>query len=232
MKSINRIALLISAVIAATCSATQEKLEISNFTKDSVDKRPMETINDPVMGGSSHSSQEQKDGYLLWHGQVKNVWFLQAPGFCILRTAGKQSFPSNLGDYSGISYIVSKSAHMLSPMSAQLDNGTRSQGVFPVPVTYHADLTALEVPNEPDKVELFAPWSAFTGMFRGQKVKAPPLTKELLSKANMIGLSTYSSHKAGQFKVDLFKIYASNSEINHDNLRKVVDSKKPVPYSS
>lgn len=231
MKSINFAVLLISAVIAATCSTTQAKLEISDFTKDSADRRSMETINDPVMGGSSHSSQEQNDGYLFWHGQVKDVWFLQAPGFCILRTAGKQSFPSNLGDYAGISYIVSDSTKMLLPMSAQLMNGVRSE-FLSVPVTYHADLTVLEVPNEPDKIELFAPWSAFTGMFRGQNVTAPPLTKELLSKTNQIGLSTYSSHKAGRFQVDLFQIYASNSKISHENLRKDVDSKKPVRYSS
>jgi len=217
-----------SAVIAAT---TQAKLEISDFTKDSADRRPMETINDPVMGGSSHSSQEQKEGYLCWHGQQKVVWFLQKPGFCILRTAGKQSFPSNLGDYSGISYIVSDTTKMLLPMSAHIMNGVRSE-VLSVPVTYHAELTAFEVPNEPDKIELFAPWSAFTGMFRGQNVTAPPLTKELLSKTNQVGLSTYSSHKAGHFEVDLFQIYASNSKINHGNLRKDVNSKKPVRYSS
>jgi len=217
-KAVYHVALLILAALFVATSATQDKLEIANFTTNGNENRPMDTINDPVMGGSSYSSQEQKDGYLDWHGRVRIVWFLLSPGFCILRTAGRQTFPSNLGDYSGISYIVSRNTNMLLPMSAQIENGVISPNGDPV--TYTAVLSEIPVPNDPDKVELYAPWSAFTGMFHGQHVDAPHLDYDLLSRVFRVGLSTYSSHKRGEFEVKLYEIYAkSGTTESHRHLR-------------
>uniref|UniRef100_A0A7S2RXS1 NADH:ubiquinone oxidoreductase intermediate-associated protein 30 domain-containing protein n=1 Tax=Eucampia antarctica TaxID=49252 RepID=A0A7S2RXS1_9STRA len=199
-----------------SASSPDVKVTIADFTDDGKDdRRTMETINDPVMGGSSHSSQEQKKDFLYWHGEVKNVWFLKSPGFCIVQTAGEQSFPQNLGDFAGISYVVNISHDMLLPLTAQLNNGAWSSEGYPI--TYHAILQ--NVSSYDGKVELFAPWSSFTGMFHGKEVTAPALNTVGLSKVDRLGLSTFYSHKAGEFSVELFEIFAKDTTQSPRGLR-------------
>eukprot|EP00560_Eucampia_antarctica_P001982 CAMPEP_0197835580 /NCGR_PEP_ID=MMETSP1437-20131217/26281_1 /TAXON_ID=49252 ORGANISM="Eucampia antarctica, Strain CCMP1452" /NCGR_SAMPLE_ID=MMETSP1437 /ASSEMBLY_ACC=CAM_ASM_001096 /LENGTH=185 /DNA_ID=CAMNT_0043441137 /DNA_START=131 /DNA_END=685 /DNA_ORIENTATION=+ len=185
-------------MISASIS-TGTKVAIADFTQNGEPslRREMETVNDPVMGGTSYSSQEQEHDFLLWSGKVNIVSFLHAPGFCILMTAGEQNFPQNLAEFSGMSYVVSRSSNMLMPMSAEIHNGyVSSSGI---PVVYVGVLE--ERPLDDDKVELYASWSSFKGMFRGQHVSsAPPLNEEGLNQINRVGLSTFSSHEAGEFR--------------------------------
>lgn len=190
-------------------------LYIADFTKEGKgEKRMMQTLDDPVMGGSSHSYETQEEDYLKWYGEVEEVWFLRSPGFCIVETAGfDQTFPKNLGDYSGVSFVVNLSDDTLLPLSAQLDNHYFTSGSFWYPqgrrVIYHAKLTQISSTDD-GKVELYAPWSEFKGMFHGQKVNAPPLDSVGLSHVDQVGLSTYWSHKSGKFEVKLYEIYARN----------------------
>eukprot|EP00978_Attheya_sp_CCMP212_P031297 scaffold117761_cov42-Attheya_sp.AAC.1 len=168
----------------------------------------METMNDPVMGGTSFSSAKIDGGTLVWQGEVHIVSFLQSPGFCIVQTSGRQHF-SGLGDTSGISFIVKDNGNMILPMGAQISTGAVSSKGYPV--TYVGTLA--ERNRKGGFLELYAPWDSFKANFRGQVLPdAPPLEKNELNKTNRIGLSTYQSHTAGAFRVDISKIVAGISE--------------------
>lgn len=246
-------------------------VEITDFTS-SDNVRDMNTVDDPVMGGSSHSTSTLNPSCcLIWEGTVEEVWFLESPGFCILETSGRQSFPG-LSTTSGVSFFVSanKGDMSLLPLTAQITTGSMS--VRGRPVTYEGILMArkhyTQVLNDDDfygeedvegwfdddhttvkgdfldddftvkqensywydddatvkeenegggggvtVVELYAPWTSFQGTFRGQKVMdAPPLNALELEKTYRIGLSTYASHKAGSFRLELIKIVAGDDE--------------------
>mmetsp|Transcript_19505 Transcript_19505/g.28727 ORF Transcript_19505/g.28727 Transcript_19505/m.28727 type:complete len:272 (+) Transcript_19505:39-854(+) len=247
-------------------------VEITDFTS-SDNVRDMNTVDDPVMGGSSHSTSTLNPSCcLIWEGTVEEVWFLESPGFCILETSGRQSFPG-LSTTSGVSFFVSanKGDMSLLPLTAQITTGSMS--VRGRPVTYEGILMArkhytqvhdefddfygekdvegvslenLEFNTDIDDcysselekensywydddatvkeenegggggvtvVELYAPWTSFEGTFRGQKVMdAPPLNALELEKTYRIGLSTYASHKAGSFRLELIKIVAGDDE--------------------
>jgi len=52
----------------------------------SVDNSTWVEQDDPVMGGGSRGTWVVEDGIGLWRGAVTNVSFLQAPGFCAVKT--------------------------------------------------------------------------------------------------------------------------------------------------
>jgi Complex I intermediate-associated protein 30 (CIA30) len=165
----------------------------------------MKTIDDPVMGGSSHSSFILGVNRLVWEGEVETVSFLDAPGFCNLQTADKQDF-SILKDSTGISFLVSSSgSDFLHPMGLQIENGERTK--FGIPVVYWCQGTEIKHLDD-DTIEMYAKWEDFTATAYGQDVKAPALTPENLSKTFMVGLTTYLSHQSGPFRLELLSIVA------------------------
>eukprot|EP00957_Ditylum_brightwellii_P065689 4982391-Ditylum_brightwellii.AAC.1 len=116
-------------------------VEITDFTS-SDNVRDMNTVDDPVMGGSSHSTSTLNPSCcLIWEGTVEEVWFLESPGFCILETSGRQSFPG-LSATSGVSFFVSanKGDMSLLPLTAQITTGSMS--VRGRPITYEGILMA------------------------------------------------------------------------------------------
>lgn len=206
----NNSIVLATSTSSSNDSPDEHNLFIADFTNNGWgDKRKMQTINDPVMGGRSYSSITQEKDFLKWSGEVKIVPFLQKPGFCVLQTAGfDQSFPKNLGDYTGISFIVNVKYGDELPLSAEIFNDYITPNG--VPVKYHAKLKNITLPDLDGKVELYAPWEEFTGMMFGREIpEAPKLDRAGLSKVDQIGLSTFWSHKKGQFEVDLYQIFAT-----------------------
>mmetsp|Transcript_46030 Transcript_46030/g.69433 ORF Transcript_46030/g.69433 Transcript_46030/m.69433 type:complete len:291 (+) Transcript_46030:306-1178(+) len=276
-----------SRIVFALCAivANGAVVEITDFTS-SDNVRDMNTVDDPVMGGSSYStSTHHPSCCLAWEGKVEEVWFLESPGFCILETSGRQSFP-NLGPTSGISFFIKAPKHedmLLLPLSAQITTGSMSlrgrpityEGILevhslarvdfpesaqqddlgwlgrdddafvpPCELTLYGCFDEWTGPNPPLEgsewkddglmsidddafilppgwegpggvLELYAPWESFEGSFRGQKVAdAPPLDAEELEKTYRIGLSTYNSHKAGSFRLELVKIVAHDNRSN------------------
>lgn len=182
---------------------------IADFTSSAAPN--METLNDPVMGGESFSSFSLDDGKcLIWEGEVKIVSFLQAPGFCILRTAGRQRF-SGLNATSRISFLVldgdGDDDTMLQPMGVIVETGAKSTEGYPV--TYTSVLSEKRMGKD-GTVELSAPWSSFVATFRGEKVNAPSLFPDEINDIYRIGISTYESHKAGTFRVLLKSMYATS----------------------
>mmetsp|Transcript_6950 Transcript_6950/g.9382 ORF Transcript_6950/g.9382 Transcript_6950/m.9382 type:complete len:104 (-) Transcript_6950:197-508(-) len=93
---------------------------------------------------------------------------------------------------------------MLLPLSAQVATGAVSKRGRPV--TYTGILSERSRGN--GQIELYAAWDTFVGKFRGENVVAPPLDSKELDKTYRIGLSTYQSHKAGEFYIELVKIVA------------------------
>ena len=177
---------------------------VSDFTGS--EGRAMTTVNDPVMGGSSHSTASNNPGCcLVWEGEVKDVWFLRAPGFCILETADIQSF-EGLGGTMGIAFEVNmgSSSEMLLPMAAQITTGATTKSGKDI--TYSATLSKRF--TESGGVELYAPWTSFKGTYRGKEIHAPPLDSQELEKTYRIGLSTYASHKKGKFHVEVTRLIA------------------------
>ncbi|KAJ1634547.1 hypothetical protein T492DRAFT_836759 [Pavlovales sp. CCMP2436] len=60
--------------------------EIPLLTWDGAATHPVRTVDDPVMGGGSESFFRVDAPVGVWEGEVKIVSFLQAPGFCTLRS--------------------------------------------------------------------------------------------------------------------------------------------------
>ena len=179
-------------------------LIISDFTNS--EGREMTTVNDPVMGGSSHSTTSDKPKCcLVWEGEVKNVWFLHSPGFCILETAGTQFF-QGLGGTMGIAFEINTtpSSKIILPMAAQIYTGASTKSGEDI--VYSGTLSKRF--TESGGVELYAPWTSFKATFRGKEVNAPALDSKELEKTSRIGLSTYASHKKGRFHVEVTRIIA------------------------
>eukprot|EP00566_Odontella_aurita_P021284 CAMPEP_0113563394 /NCGR_PEP_ID=MMETSP0015_2-20120614/21050_1 /TAXON_ID=2838 /ORGANISM="Odontella" /LENGTH=220 /DNA_ID=CAMNT_0000465381 /DNA_START=18 /DNA_END=680 /DNA_ORIENTATION=- /assembly_acc=CAM_ASM_000160 len=200
-----RTALYAIAALSVMAPAAGENVVIADFTLP--DPMSMKTMNDPVMGGTSHSTASLHPGEgLVWSGEVNIVSFLRSPGFCILESAGTGKL-GPLGNTDGISFEVKGTEKMLKPMGAQISTGAMSKS-WGVEVTFSAPLE--ERARSDGTVELYAPWSDFKAKFRGEDVPdAPLLDAEQLNRAYRVGMSTYQSHKAGPFTVELIKIVAS-----------------------
>eukprot|EP00814_Leptocylindrus_danicus_P007909 CAMPEP_0116028334 /NCGR_PEP_ID=MMETSP0321-20121206/15328_1 /TAXON_ID=163516 /ORGANISM="Leptocylindrus danicus var. danicus, Strain B650" /LENGTH=238 /DNA_ID=CAMNT_0003502191 /DNA_START=73 /DNA_END=786 /DNA_ORIENTATION=+ len=213
---------LLASLTTTLVLATEEMMMISDFSLSDGEYLEMETVDDPVMGGTSSSTFEILEGeYLEWSGTVEIVDYLNSPGFCILQTKDDDEDFTGLGKQSGISFFVEKSTMdtMLQPMSAQLTTGAISSTNGEI-ITYEGELRTCElragIMDDTMLVELFVPWGEFKPTFRGFVVDdAPLLTAEELDKTYRIGLSTYSSHSAGDFTVKLIKIAAraADSEV-------------------
>lgn len=164
----------------------------------------MQTVDDPVMGGKSSSTCVHEHNALVWEGTVRKVDFLDAPGFCNLRTKGNPDL-SILQTTHGIAfYVRSSSSSFFHPMGINLQNGLRtSRGI---PITYSA--AAKEVVSTNDGItKLHANWTDFQASAYGQPVKdAPPLDAQGLSRTNQIGMSTYQAHQEGTFHIELLSI--------------------------
>lgn len=222
---IRRIQLLINASIMIACrngvtgesvfsSLTTGPNVIADFTVTESSPLKMKTVDDPVMGGTSYSTCENlKDGGLMWKGEVQIVSFLRSPGFCILETA--ESFSSSQAETleygSNLCFSIDTSdSTLLLPLSVQIVTGVKNYRNKEH--SYSAILRAVGAKGSDSAQEFCARLTsdAFKATFRGRPdPSAPKLEKDVLSRTSQIRLSTYSSHKAGPFKVKLNKIYVA-----------------------
>lgn len=231
--------LLAAALAASTAFATSagDPSVIADFTAPHP-AVAMDTVNDPVMGGRSFSTATVKDGGLVWEGEVKIVPSLQAPGFCILETkpvtAG--SLPLTMG--ADLCYLVdgANSGTLLEPMSVSVTamrkrdaTGNNLRGPAPkwghkiapsgkrhfhgnMGTSYSAVLKVKEEKRADNLKEYCATLNAdsFKSQWHGQTdTKSVPMDKDALAKVTQIRLSTYSSKKAGAFKMKLNKLYVT-----------------------
>jgi len=200
-----RIALLsLLLLIAAPHVMPASDVTLVNFT----DVNPvieMQTVDDPVMGGKSSSSCHHSAGdCLVWEGTVRKVDFLNAPGFCNLRSKGSPDL-SVLQNTHGIAFHVkSGTSKFFHPMGINIQNGLRT--ARGIPITYSAPAKEVSGGND-GVVKLHADWTDFTASAYGQPVdNSPPLDANGLSRANQFGMSTYQAHQEGTFHMEILSV--------------------------
>lgn len=165
-----------------------------------------DVVDDPVMGGQSHSTLDVPTaGSARWHGQVKIVPFLKAPGFCTIKTDG---FRARFPDVSGTSRfklrVRNAKGSALTRFALQLETkGGRTafkQG------TYSGNVT---VPATGEWVDATASWADFELTWRGEPIKGPKLTNQL-AEIEQIGISTYFPGSTGAFDLEIKSLAAGN----------------------
>lgn len=194
-------------------SPSSSEVKIVDFS-DANPSIQMETVDDPVMGGKSHSTCSHEGGALVWKGVVRTVPFLDAPGFCNLQTKDNPNL-SVLQTTHGVAfYVRSASSNFFHPMGINLQNGLRTSNG--IPISYSAPSTEV-VSNKDGTTKLYANWTDFTASAYGQPIKdAPPLDSQGLSRANQLGLSTYQAHQEGRFHMEILSVVGLISSDNQE----------------
>ena len=101
------------AVSLATLSFQPNPVVLATFDKATT-SHTWQVMNDPVMGGQSHSTFAQEGGIGNFTGLCAIVPFLKAPGFCKIGTTHGLLSPPGFDDASafidGSLYITAKSS--------------------------------------------------------------------------------------------------------------------------
>jgi hypothetical protein len=188
----------------AVSSAQQAELPLATFDGVPASTRAWATVNDPVMGGGSVSTFEQRGAVGVWEGEVKVVPFLHAPGFCTLRTTDDKVFP----DCSNTSYMTLKLTTGSGLPTADFTMQVGVRGVSTDGSVYEASLSDQYCCGNDCRV----PWSAFVLKWRGRPVKGPPLL-ENLDKIDRVGLGTAGT--AGKFSLSISAITAGSGTVSN-----------------
>lgn len=112
---------LTAAFVAAASTAALEDRQIASFSSG-VNAEGWQELNDPVMGGQSFGNFSVIDKqYGLFQGEVKNVTFLHAPGFCKVQ---KELFLKETIDLSEFGSDIKNSGIKLKVAYAQPEDQT------------------------------------------------------------------------------------------------------------
>lgn len=156
-------------------------------------------INDPVMGGRSHSKYEldaqKQRGH--WWGAVEIVPALDAPGFCNLQ-APPYGEKGSFKDISGATNLVVTASQINSTGLTAFNTMLMTSGAMKYykQGVYVANLTLTD-----ELVPQMVPIESFRCTWRGEDVNwCPPLSTQL-GKITNIGLGTYFPGIAGSFEV-------------------------------
>eukprot|EP00549_Striatella_unipunctata_P012129 CAMPEP_0118711076 /NCGR_PEP_ID=MMETSP0800-20121206/23829_1 /TAXON_ID=210618 ORGANISM="Striatella unipunctata, Strain CCMP2910" /NCGR_SAMPLE_ID=MMETSP0800 /ASSEMBLY_ACC=CAM_ASM_000638 /LENGTH=218 /DNA_ID=CAMNT_0006615515 /DNA_START=108 /DNA_END=764 /DNA_ORIENTATION=+ len=197
-------ALLVVVLASSSCVSmvgAADVVLVDFASSESVDETTV--IDDPVMGGQSHSYVLKGEDRVIWQGETKIVDFLDAPGFCMLETKGDFSV---LGKEHtvGIGFRIDNAkSEFMHPMGLALQNGYKKHGFE---VVYLADARE-RLSDDGQMLELYALWTDFVADAHGQDVPdAPDLDPEHLSTIHVVGLTTYNSHEVGPFSVEILSI--------------------------
>lgn len=164
-----------------------------------------ETVDDPVMGGKSHSKWSSLNSVGTWIGSVAIVPFLHSPGFCTIRTTSGPQFANVTGTTKLKLLARNNATSNLQQFSLQL---MTKGGVAPDgrQGTYSGAVT---VPNTGEWVAVEAKWEDFELQWRGEHVKGPSLTHQL-DQVTQLGLSTFFPGKVGTFSLEIKEFSAGN----------------------
>lgn len=192
------------------CDASPKRAPVELATFDGAKQTTFEwqTVNDPVMGGSSFSNFTVDSARKLgvWKGEVKIVSFLHAPGFCNLQAPGMghtAEFPSVVGT-SGVVLRARAAGGVLRSFAAMISTkGARHGAIFKKTGVYNAFYNLTGTMGD-----VHLPWSAFKCTYRGEPVSWCPDIATQLDKFTNIGLGTAFPGKAGKFDVEIQSIAA------------------------
>lgn len=165
------------------------------------------TVNDPVMGGVSHSQfmidHENNQG--RWFGAVEVVPSLQAPGFCNLQSmplGEKAEFPDFTGAVSFVVNAMQSNSTGINKFNMMIESKGAMhlyrQGV------YTANLTDFSSTMASHEVRL----SDFECTWRGECVNWCPELSTQLNQITNIAVGTQFPGKAGPFDVGIESIGA------------------------
>merc|ERR1719171_365252 len=155
-------------------------------------------VNDPVMGGQSTSTfaVDAKRKVGVFKGEVKIVPFLKAAGFCNAQTKGTQSFPDITGT-DAMAFTMTNTGN-LTGIQAQVTTQGSGTGF-----KHGSYMGNFEIPNDGAEHEVHVKWSDFSCEWRGQKIKCPPMEKQL-GKITQVGVSFgQAPNVPGTFHVEL-----------------------------
>jgi len=165
------------------------------------------TINDPVMGGVSHSEftvdQEKQQGH--WFGAVEVVPSLQAPGFCNLQSMpyGQETqFPEFTGTTSFIVNAMQSNSTGINKFNLMIQS--RGAMIFYKQGVYTANLSDFGSVMTSHEAQL----SDFECYWRGERVNWCPELSSQLDQITNIAVGTQFPGKAGSFDVRIANIGA------------------------
>ena len=108
---------MLAPLLAAALAYTPAPLPLATFDGEPSDKK-WSVMNDPVMGGQSHSSLSMSEGFGSFRGKCAIVPFLHAPDFCQMSTTHGLFAEPNFKDASayidGALYLTVRSAEAYS----------------------------------------------------------------------------------------------------------------------
>jgi len=183
------------------------------------------TINDPVMGGVSHSQFmiDHDNNQGRWFGAVEVVPSLQAPGFCNLQSMpyGQQAeFP----DFTGATSFIVNANQVNSTGINKFNMMIQSKGAM------HSYKQGVYTANFKDFGRTMAAHevqlSDFQCFWRGQKVKWCPELATQLNQITNIAVGTQFPGKAGPFDVTITNIGAMMPNSQKETARVISGNKK------
>ena len=188
--------------------STDVDIPLVTFDGNPLTNFAWKTVDDPVMGGQSHStwSATASDGFGTWVGHVAIVPFLKAPGFCTIRTtkSSNNQFPNVSGTNTFKMMARNNVTSQLKTFTLQVE--TKGGVVNGRQGTYSGNVT---VPNTGQWVEVEANWSDFVFQWRGQSVAGPSITTQL-NQIIQLGVSTSFPGKVGSFDLEIKSLSAGN----------------------
>jgi hypothetical protein len=198
-----------AATLAAAPAATLAAAPAAPVTLLAFDGSPaaastLVPMDDPVMGGQSHSAFSIQHRLGVWEGQVDLVPFLGKPGFCTARARTKTS----LAGRAGIQIVARNAGGELTNFELHL--GTSGSRVAGREGTFVANFA---LARSEAAHTVFLPWSRFVLSFRGQPLHGGPALEDELDSVLRVSLGTHGV--AGKFRLELTSVAAVAEDAAH-----------------
>jgi hypothetical protein len=192
------------AAVPAATAATAAPVTLLAFDGSPAAASSLVPMDDPVMGGQSHSAFSVQHRLGVWEGEVDVVSFLGKPGFCTARARTKTS----LAGRAGIEIVARNAGGELTNFELHL--GTSGSRVAGREGTFVAnfELTRSEAAHT-----VFLPWSRFVLSFRGQPLHGGPALEDELGSVLRVSLGTHGV--AGKFRLELASVAAVAKDAAH-----------------
>jgi len=187
-------------------SAAGKTVMLATFDGAKGTTLPFTVINDPVMGGKSHSTFVVSKDKGIFEGEVKVVPFLGSPGFCNLEAPGFRHSPITFPDISGtdgLSVVMSQTlASGLTHWGLSMQTKTSTKAAQGAGWQASFEFKA-------GQTTYFVPYTAFKCSSRGRPLKNCGKLSEQLDELTQIGIG--SSGVAGPFRVELTSLAAESA---------------------
>lgn len=212
MRSLFASALLVAAVTAVDVPDVTQLVTFDGVKETTWSWR---VINDPVMGGLSHSTWKIANKTAIWDGEVLVVPKLKAPGFCNALTTNLFARAADVSAYSHLEIVVrSAVAYQGWKVSFAADTLNTLFGSFKADfnVTKLNEWVTITIPFN----HFSNKWSSYTGEPTTPCSSAHP--EVCPSKKNLRDISTigvWTEGAAGKFHIEILSIGATNASTKH-----------------